>query len=144
MHVTPGEICVIQRGMRFRWAVAGACGLVGRRGGVCVAPKMRTIQAKLGMVLRSATGTPSTPDFSLCWQPEAASPHVLIGKFEQSPSSPPAAARASAICSVALPEGRARGYVLEIFASHFQLPDLGPIGECVEQSVRSEGPAGRT
>ncbi|KAL4422217.1 hypothetical protein ABPG77_009692 [Micractinium sp. CCAP 211/92] len=30
--------------------------------------------------------------------------------------------------SVALPDGRARGYVLEIFGSHFQLPDLGPIG----------------
>lgn len=27
-----------------------------------------------------------------------------------------------------LPEGRARGYVLEVFAGHFQLPDLGPIG----------------
>jgi hypothetical protein len=45
----------------------------------------------------------------------------------------------SCTCSVALPEGRARGYVLEIFASHFQLPDLGPIGECVEQLVKSDG-----
>ncbi len=24
----------------------------------------------------------------------------------------------------------ARGYVLEVFAGHFQLPDLGPIGGC--------------
>lgn len=30
--------------------------------------------------------------------------------------------------SVDLPEGRARGYVLEVFEGHFQLPDLGPIG----------------
>lgn len=29
---------------------------------------------------------------------------------------------------VELPEGRGRGYVLEIFQSHFVLPDLGPIG----------------
>ena len=25
----------------------------------------------------------------------------------------------------------ARGYVLEVFAGHFQLPDLGPIGGCI-------------
>ena len=32
-------------------------------------------------------------------------------------------------CSVALPEGGAvRGYVLEVFGSHFTLPELGPIG----------------
>ena len=31
-------------------------------------------------------------------------------------------------CSVDLPDGRARGYVLEVFAGHFQLPELGPIG----------------
>jgi homogentisate 1,2-dioxygenase len=30
--------------------------------------------------------------------------------------------------SVDLPDGRARGYVLEVFTGHFQLPDLGPIG----------------
>lgn len=30
--------------------------------------------------------------------------------------------------SVALPEGPARGYVLEVFGGHFTLPDLGPIG----------------
>ena len=36
-------------------------------------------------------------------------------------------------CSVDLPEGRARGYVLEIFASHFTLPDLGPIGGWVAE-----------
>ena len=30
--------------------------------------------------------------------------------------------------SVALPDGTARGYVLEVFGGHFQLPDLGPIG----------------
>lgn len=29
---------------------------------------------------------------------------------------------------VELPEGRGRGYLLEIFQSHFVLPDLGPIG----------------
>jgi len=31
--------------------------------------------------------------------------------------------------SVALHAGVARGYVLEVFAGHFTLPDLGPIGE---------------
>ncbi|BDA41515.1 Homogentisate 1,2-dioxygenase [Coccomyxa sp. Obi] len=30
--------------------------------------------------------------------------------------------------SVALPGGCARGYVLEVFGSHFILPDLGPVG----------------
>lgn len=30
--------------------------------------------------------------------------------------------------SVSLVDGKARGYVLEVFGSHFQLPDLGPIG----------------
>lgn len=29
---------------------------------------------------------------------------------------------------VYLPDGPSRGYVAEIFGSHFQLPDLGPIG----------------
>lgn len=31
--------------------------------------------------------------------------------------------------SVGLLSGPARGYVLEVFGSHFTLPDLGPIGE---------------
>ncbi|KAG0499211.1 hypothetical protein HPP92_003902 [Vanilla planifolia] len=30
--------------------------------------------------------------------------------------------------SVGLPDGPSRGYVAEIFGTHFQLPDLGPIG----------------
>lgn len=30
--------------------------------------------------------------------------------------------------SVNLPDGPSRGYVAEIFGTHFQLPDLGPIG----------------
>ncbi|KAI4321829.1 hypothetical protein MLD38_035163 [Melastoma candidum] len=30
--------------------------------------------------------------------------------------------------NVALPDGPSRGYVAEIFGTHFQLPDLGPIG----------------
>ncbi|CAK0749149.1 hypothetical protein CVIRNUC_001888 [Coccomyxa viridis] len=30
--------------------------------------------------------------------------------------------------SVALPAGSARGYMLEVFGSHFTLPDLGPVG----------------
>ena len=30
--------------------------------------------------------------------------------------------------SVDLPDGTARGYVLEVFSGHFTLPDLGPIG----------------
>ena len=30
--------------------------------------------------------------------------------------------------SVALPDGPSRGYVLEVFNGHFELPDLGPIG----------------
>jgi homogentisate 1,2-dioxygenase len=33
--------------------------------------------------------------------------------------------------SVALLDGAARGYVLEVFQGHFCLPDLGPIGECM-------------
>lgn len=31
--------------------------------------------------------------------------------------------------SVALVDGGARGYILEVFGSHFTLPDLGPVGE---------------
>jgi len=31
--------------------------------------------------------------------------------------------------SVALVDGSARGYMLEVFGSHFTLPDLGPVGE---------------
>jgi len=30
--------------------------------------------------------------------------------------------------SVNLPDGPSRGYVAEIFGTHFELPDLGPIG----------------
>ena len=30
--------------------------------------------------------------------------------------------------SIRLPDGPSRGYVAEIFGTHFQLPDLGPIG----------------
>ncbi|KAJ7527384.1 hypothetical protein O6H91_16G051300 [Diphasiastrum complanatum] len=30
--------------------------------------------------------------------------------------------------SINLPDGASRGYVLEVFSGHFQLPDLGPIG----------------
>ncbi|KAJ7570177.1 hypothetical protein O6H91_01G109000 [Diphasiastrum complanatum] len=30
--------------------------------------------------------------------------------------------------SIDLPDGPSRGYVLEVFSGHFQLPDLGPIG----------------
>lgn len=30
--------------------------------------------------------------------------------------------------AVDLPDGDSRGYVGEIFGTHFQLPDLGPIG----------------
>lgn len=30
--------------------------------------------------------------------------------------------------SVNLPDGASRGYVLEVFGAHFELPDLGPIG----------------
>lgn len=30
--------------------------------------------------------------------------------------------------AVDLPDGPSRGYVAEIFGTHFQLPDLGPIG----------------
>ena len=31
--------------------------------------------------------------------------------------------------AVALVDGRARGYMLEVYGSHFVLPDLGPVGE---------------
>lgn len=30
--------------------------------------------------------------------------------------------------AVELPDGPSRGYVVEVFSGHFQLPDLGPIG----------------
>lgn len=30
--------------------------------------------------------------------------------------------------AVDLPDGPSRGYVAEVFGTHFQLPDLGPIG----------------
>ncbi|CEG67707.1 Putative Homogentisate 1,2-dioxygenase [Rhizopus microsporus] len=30
--------------------------------------------------------------------------------------------------SVSLPDGKSRGYVLEVYGTHFELPDLGPIG----------------
>lgn len=30
--------------------------------------------------------------------------------------------------SIDLPDGPSRGYIAEIFGTHFQLPDLGPIG----------------
>ena len=30
--------------------------------------------------------------------------------------------------TINLPDGPSRGYVAEIFGTHFQLPDLGPIG----------------
>lgn len=30
--------------------------------------------------------------------------------------------------SVGLPDGPSRGYIAEVFGTHFQLPDLGPIG----------------
>ena len=30
--------------------------------------------------------------------------------------------------SINLPDGPSRGYVLEVFNGHFELPDLGPIG----------------
>lgn len=35
---------------------------------------------------------------------------------------------------VELPDGPSRGYVAEIFGTHFQLPDLGPIGESKSSS----------
>ena len=30
--------------------------------------------------------------------------------------------------TIELPDGPSRGYVVEVFDGHFQLPDLGPIG----------------
>lgn len=38
--------------------------------------------------------------------------------------------------SVDVEGGRARGYVLEVFAGHFVLPDLGPIGEYCGESLK--------
>ena len=32
-----------------------------------------------------------------------------------------------------------RGYILEVFDGHFQLPNLGPIGELVGTNLREEG-----
>lgn len=31
--------------------------------------------------------------------------------------------------AVGVPDGPSRGYVCEVFGGHFQLPELGPIGE---------------
>ena len=43
--------------------------------------------------------------------------------------------------SVALVDGTARGYMLEVYGSHFVLPDLGPVGKrhqpCIQLSLRS-------
>lgn len=33
--------------------------------------------------------------------------------------------------AVDLPDGPSRGYVAEVFGTHFQLPELGPIGRCL-------------
>lgn len=41
--------------------------------------------------------------------------------------------------SVDLPDGPSRGYVAEIFGSHFQLPDLGPIGASTDSLNFSVG-----
>lgn len=41
--------------------------------------------------------------------------------------------------SVALPGGCARGYVLEVFGSHFILPDLGPVGELAHPELHGPG-----
>ena len=41
--------------------------------------------------------------------------------------------------SVALPGGCARGYVLEVFGSHFILPDLGPVGELAHPEPQGLG-----
>lgn len=30
--------------------------------------------------------------------------------------------------AIELPDGPSRGYVVEVFSGHFQLPELGPIG----------------
>lgn len=42
--------------------------------------------------------------------------------------------------SVALVHGTARGYMLEVYGSHFVLPDLGPVGKlhqhCMQLSLR--------
>ena len=104
MHVAPGEICVVQRGMRFRWAAGhGGQGVCGARPRLAAHSAQ---QARINYILTCPPPPPPPP-----------------------PPPSPSAAACALICSVALPEGRARGYVLEIFASHFQLPDLGPIGE---------------
>lgn len=34
----------------------------------------------------------------------------------------------------------ARGYVLEVFSGHFELPDLGPIGQLVRPSNHTHTP----
>lgn len=44
--------------------------------------------------------------------------------------------------SVALPGGSARGYVLEVFGSHFILPDLGPVGELPHTLLPAQHPTG--
>lgn len=36
-----------------------------------------------------------------------------------------------------LPDGPSRGYVAEVFGTHFQLPDLGPIGNNIIFSTSS-------
>jgi len=36
--------------------------------------------------------------------------------------------------------GETRGYILEVYGSHFELPDLGPIGVCLSFLERSTTP----
>lgn len=33
--------------------------------------------------------------------------------------------------------GETRGYILEVYGAHFELPDLGPIGACIMFACRS-------
>ena len=45
---------------------------------------------------------------------------------------------------VALPEGPARGYILELYQGHFQLPELGPIGSnCLANARDFQAPVAK-
>ena len=103
LHVAPGEICVVQRGMRFR------CGWGSARVDACVPP-----HAPLGDVRGAARALETVHHIAAAGAAPRRLPLLLRSCI--------------ASRSVALPDGRTRGYVLEVFSGHFQLPDLGPIG----------------
>ena len=143
MRVAPGEICVIQRGMRFRcrrfFLCPGAPCVFARSGcgrpldkGAVILPGMRfRCGALVGRHQTHAArgGGHRFARLERGMQAAVASRRAQLHAARRGLMQPWRGLCSHSGCSVALPDGRARGYVLEVFAGHFQLPDLGPIGE---------------